>query len=193
MAKKKKKKRPLTSFVIFLMVCVIAFFSYQVGYDVVMEYLYPKKYSEYVEKYAAEYEIDDYLLYAVMRTESSFDPQAVSSVGARGLTQITEDTFDWLLTKTGENYTFDDLFTPEISIKYSALFLSILQEEYGVTETVIAAYHAGMGNVSSWLVDTRYSSDGQHLENTPISDTNHYIRKVMSAMDKYYEIYETED
>ena len=171
----------------------MVFFSYHVVYYTVIEYVYPKKYSEYVEKYAAEYEIDEYLLYAVIRTESSFDPQAVSSVGARGLTQITEDTFDWLLTKTEDDYTFDDLFTPEISVKYSAVFLSILQKEYGVTRTVIAAYHAGMGNVSSWLDDSRYSDDGQHLITTPISDTNHYISKVTDAMDKYYEIYETEN
>lgn len=193
MAKNKQKKRPLTVLIILVLLGVVVFCSYPAVYNVATEYLYPKKYSEYVEKYAAEYEIDRYLLYSVMRTESSFDPQAVSSAGARGLTQITEDTFDWLLTKTGEDYTFDDLFTPEISIKYSALFLSILQKEYGVTETVIAAYHAGMGNVSSWLADSRYSVDGQHLDTTPISDTNHYINKVVSAMDKYYEIYETED
>lgn len=187
----KKKKNPFASFLIFLLVCVILFFAVNVCYDTVMEHLYPKKYSEYVEMYAAEYEIDKYLLYSVMRTESGFDPDSVSSAGASGLTQITEDTFEWLLTKTDESYSFDDLFTPEISIKYCAVFLSILQNEYGVTETVIAAYHAGMGNVSSWLADSRYSDDGEHLKTTPISDTNHYIDKVMSAMDNYYKIYES--
>lgn len=192
MAKKRKKKHPFAKLLIFVTVAIVAFFSYQTVYDKVIVELYPKEYSVYVEKYAEEYEINEYLLYAVMRTESSFDPNAVSSVGARGLTQITEDTFDWLLTKTGDDYTFDDLFIPEVSIKYSAVFLSILQNEYAITETVLAAYHAGMGNVSSWLQDSRYSSDGQHLEETPISDTNHYISKVMSAMDKYYEIYESE-
>lgn len=166
--------------------CVTAFF----GYNALMKALYPHKYSEYVEKYAEEYEINDVLLYSVIRTESSFDPDSVSSANARGLTQITGDTFDWLLTKTGENYIFDDLFTPEISIKYGALFLSILQKEYGVTETVLAAYHAGMGNVSSWLGNDEYSDDGIHLQKIPIPDTAHYVDKVMSAMDKYYKLYE---
>lgn len=188
----KKKKHPFTSFMIIILVCAILFFSYQIVSDIVLEKLYPKKYSEYVEKYAIEYEIDEYLLYAVIRTESGFDPLAVSNVGASGLTQITEDTFDWLLTKTDDDYVFNDLFEPEISIKYAALFLAILQKEYSITETVVAAYHAGMGNVSSWLNDSRYSLDGQHLKTTPISDTNHYISKVMSAMDNYYKIYESE-
>lgn len=187
MAKRKSRKIPFL--IIFPLVVVIAFFGVRVGYDAVMTYLYPHKYSEYVEKYAAEYEIDDVLLYSVIRTESGFDPDSVSYADARGLTQITEDTFDWLLTKTGEDYIFDDLFTPEISIKYGALFLSILQREYGVTETVAAAYHAGMGNVSSWLENGEYSDDGVHLQKIPIPDTAHYVNKVMSAMDKYYSIY----
>lgn len=185
----KKQKRIFISLFKFVIIIMVVSLCVNIGYEKISEYLYPKKYSEYVEKYAAEYEISENLLYAVIRTESSFDPEAVSSVGARGLTQITEDTFDWLLTKTDESYDFDDLFTPEISIKYGALFLSILQEEYAITETVVAAYHAGMGNVSGWLNDSRYSDDGQHLKTTPISDTNHYVDKVMSAIDKYYEIY----
>ena len=185
----KNKKSIFISLFKFVIIIMVVSLCVNIGYEKINEYLYPKTYCEYVEKYAEEYGISENLLYAVIRTESSFDPKAVSSVGARGLTQITEDTFDWLLTKTEENYTFDDLFTPEISIKYGALFLSILQEEYAITETVVAAYHAGMGNVSSWLSDSRYSDDGQHLKTTPISDTNHYIDKVMAAMDKYYDVY----
>lgn len=190
---KKKKSRKGFSLFIFLLVCVLVFFGVKIGGNKVMTALYPHKYSELVEKYAQEYDIDDVLLYSVIRTESGFDPESVSSANARGLTQITEDTFDWLLMKTGETYRFDDLFTPEISIKYGALFLSILQKEYGVTETVVAAYHAGMGNVSSWLASSEYSDDGIHLRKIPISDTAHYVNKVMSAMDKYYKLYETEE
>lgn len=191
--KKKKNRKPFKRLLIFLTVCAVLLVGVKLGYNSIMQYLYPVKYSEYVEKYAQEYEVDKYLLYAVIHTESGFDPNAVSSAQARGLTQITQDTFDWLLTKTNEEYTFDDLFEPEISIKYCAMFYSILLEEYEVTETAVAAYHAGMGNVSNWLCDSRYSSDGIHLDTTPISDTNHYISKVMSAMDNYYTIYNQEE
>lgn len=189
----KRKSHRTSIFIIFLLLCVISFFGAKVGINTVMTTLYPHKYSEYVEKYAREYGITEVLLYSVIRTESGFDPDSVSSADARGLTQITEETFDWLLTKTGEDYSFDDLFTPEVSVKYGALFLSILQKEYGVTETVAAAYHAGMGNVSSWLSDSKYSDDGVHLLKIPIPDTAHYVDKVMSAMDKYYTIYEAEN
>ena len=52
--------------------------------------LYPQKYTEYVEKYCKEFDVEPNLIYAVMKTESSFKPDAVSNVGARGLTQMME-------------------------------------------------------------------------------------------------------
>lgn len=176
----------------FLIVCVIVFLAVYVVCGSVASRIYPHKYQEYVTKYAAEYSVDETLLYSVIKTESDFEPDAVSSAGARGLTQITQDTFDWLLTKTHEEYTFDDLFTPEVSVKYGALFLSILLDEYGETETAVAAYHAGMGNVSGWLGDKQYSSDGVHLDEIPISDTAHYVNKVMKCIDRYNKIYQEE-
>ncbi len=189
MAKKKSHLKKSVFAAVLLIFAVCLFFAAK---QPVLEYLYPQKYSEYVEKYAKEYNIDEYLLYSVIRTESSFDPNAVSVAGARGLTQITEDTFNWLLTKTGESYDFDDLFDAELSVKYSALFLSILHSEYNCMKTEIAAYHAGMGHVSSWLGDSQYSEDGINLITTPISDTNHYISKVSDAYEMYIKIYREE-
>jgi len=61
--------------------------------------LYPRKYSQQVEQWAAEYGLDPLLVYAFIRTESGFDPAATSSVDARGLMQMTEETFIWLRSK----------------------------------------------------------------------------------------------
>ena len=61
--------------------------------------LYPRKYEQLVEKWAADYELDPLLVYAFIRTESGFDPQATSSVDARGLMQMTEETFLWMRSK----------------------------------------------------------------------------------------------
>ncbi|MCD7774803.1 MAG: lytic transglycosylase domain-containing protein [Clostridiales bacterium] len=187
--RKNKRRHPVLSFFAVCIVLVLIFIAGRTAYNIIETVLYPKTYSEYVEKYAAEYDVSETLLYAVIRTESGFDPESVSSAGARGLTQITEDTFEWLLTKTGDDFTFDDLFNPEVSIKYGAYFLSILANEYTVTETAVAAYHAGMGNVSSWLANSEYSEDGITLKVIPISDTDHYVNKVMSAIEKYEQIY----
>ena len=63
----------------------------------VMKIAYPQKYSEYVNKAAADYNLPPALIYAVIRTESGFDPDAESSVGARGLMQLMPSSFEWLL------------------------------------------------------------------------------------------------
>ncbi len=151
---------------------------------------YPRQYMELVEENAEELEIDKALLYAVIKTESGFDKNAVSSVGAMGLTQITPDTFQWLQTKTGESYEDDALFEPEVSIYYGAYFLNMLLEEFDNVETALAAYHAGRGKVNEWLEDPSVSPDGVVLENIPYEDTAGYVRMVMKNTEKYKNIYD---
>ncbi len=188
--RKRKRKHPVLTFFIVCLALILVFLIGTVAYNAIITALYPKKYSEYVEQYAEEYDVSETLVYAVIRTESGFDPESISSAGARGLTQITEDTFNWLLAKTGEDLTFDDLFDPEISIKYGVYFLSILEDNYEATATVVAAYHAGMGNVNSWLENSDYSDDGVTLKEIPISDTSHYVNKVIKAIERYNDIYD---
>ena len=134
----------------------------------------------YPLRYTAEkFEIDKALLYALIKAESGFNKDAVSEAGAKGLTQITPETFEWLQTKTGEKLEENALFEPEVSVYYGACFLDMLSEEFGNTETALAAYHAGRGKVNEWLTDPRYSPDGETVENIPYKDTAQYVEKVI--------------
>ena len=152
--------------------------------------VYPRQYVDLVEDNAEEFEVDTALLYALIKTESGFDKNAVSSVGAKGLTQITPDTFSWLQTKTGEEYEEDKLFEPEISVYYGAYFLDMLLQEFDNVETALAAYHAGRGKVNEWLADPRISPDGVVLENIPYEDTAGYVKRVKKITEKYKKIYD---
>ncbi len=154
--------------------------------------VYPRQYMELVEENAEAFEIDESLLYALIKTESGFDKNAVSSVGAKGLTQITPDTFKWLQTKTGEFHEEDALFDPEVSVYYGAYFLDMLLDEFENTETALAAYHAGRGKVNEWLADPRISPDGVVLENIPYEDTAGYVKRVIKNTEKYKKIYDIE-
>lgn len=154
---------------------------------------YPLDYIETVDKYAEEYSVPRVLLFAVIHTESGFQPDAVSSAGAMGLTQITPDTFHWLQTKTGETLPDEALFVPETSIRYGALFYSLLLTEFDNDwYTAVAAYHAGRGQVNSWLQNPEYSADGKALTTIPSKDTNHYVHKVLRAVEVYYNLYAKE-
>ena len=160
----------------------------RVGY----KHRYPQKYTEYIEKYAEEYSVPVNLLYATIKVESGFDENAKSEVGAIGLTQIMPDTLAWLQTKTGEKYTEADLSDPEISIKYCALFYSILLEKFENTATAAAAYHAGINRVDGWLKNPEYSSDGVTLDKIPSRATAHYVNKVTKAVNVYGNLYKEE-
>ena len=152
--------------------------------------LYPKRYSDLVEKAATELQVEPILLYALIETESGFDKDAVSDAGAMGLTQITPETFQWLQTKTKTSYDDEALFEPEISIYFGGFFIKLLLEEFENVEVAFAAYHAGRGQVNEWLCDPRYSPDGETLETIPFKDTANYVEKINKNIKKYNNIYD---
>lgn len=162
------------------------------GSETVMDTAYPRKYDTYVTYYADKYQIDPYILYSVIRTESNFDPQAESNVGARGLMQITEVTFDWIKTKIApdEPLTFDDLYDPEVNIRFGSYFISYCLQRYqNDLATAAAAYHSGLCTVDNLLADSQYSQDGKILDAFPYPQMRRYVQKVTDAYAQYSEIY----
>ena len=177
----------------FVMIIVLIAFLAAAGYYSYRKWIYaehPLKYTEYVESYSCEYGIDKYLVYAVIKTESGYDSTAVSNVGARGLMQIMEDSFDWIKFKLDDDEAvYMDMFDPETNIRYGTYLLGFLYEEFGNVEATMAAYHAGRGKVNEWLLDPEISSDGKHLDTIPIPDTAHYVSKIKRAMSVYVDLY----
>jgi soluble lytic murein transglycosylase len=150
--------------------------------------MYPTVYNDYVEKNAAAYGIPPEIIYAVIKTESGFRHDVVSSQGAVGLMQIMPDTFTWLLTKTGEDLGLTELYNPAVNIKYGTYLLSILHDELPAWDNVYAAYNAGIGNARNWLKDSRYTKNGV-ITNAPLSETSSYIIKVNKAVKMYQKLY----
>lgn len=154
--------------------------------------LYPRKYSRQVEQWAAEYDLDPLLVYAFIRTESGFDPAATSSVEARGLMQMTEETFIWLRSKIApdEGLLFANLYDPETSIRFGCYYLHLCMERYnGDVATAAAAYHSGWGTVDALLQMEEHSADGETLQGFPYNQMNHYVKKITSCYARYQRIY----
>ncbi len=156
----------------------------------VIDSMYPLKYEEYVDKAASDYNMDKALIYGVIRTESGFNPDAESTAGARGLMQIMPESFQWLQTLRGVEgqYTSNDLYNPEINIDYGVYLLKYFYDRYGTEQTAVAAYNAGFV-VGDWLSNPEYSADGVVLDYIPYPETSAYVDKVLSAKDKYNELY----
>lgn len=154
--------------------------------------LYPRRYQEEVERWAAEYSLDPLLVYSFIRTESGFDPTAQSSVGARGLMQMTEETFDWLRGKAAaaEELTFDSLYEPDVSIRFGCYYLRLCLDRYGGdVDTAAAAYHSGWGTVDALLRKLEHSADGVTLQGFPYTQMNHYVHKISDCYAAYLRLY----
>lgn len=153
--------------------------------------LYPKKYSVYVEKYAEEYNLDENLVYSIIKAESKFNENALSRRGAKGLMQIADITRDWAIEELELNDDID-IYDPETNIRVGCWYLNTLYKEFGKTELVIAAYNGGSGNVKKWLSDEEYSQDGENLHTIPFLETDRYITKVKKYYEQYNMLYSEE-
>ncbi len=176
--------------VILVLSALVATFVCFIG-DLITKEFHPVKYSEFVTKYSAEYNVPEPIIYAVIKTESSFKPDAKSHKGAIGLMQITPATFEWLCSKTGELANPSLLYDPETNIRYGTYYLSLLHSEFQVWDTVYAAYNAGRGKVNEWLSSEEYNNHGR-LKNIPYKETAEYVKKVGKRAQTYEKLYFSE-
>lgn len=180
--------------ILFAVIFAAIIIGIKFAYDTYIDLSYPLKYQDEVYSASEKYDIPKELIYGVIKTESNFNPNAVSAADARGLMQLTQPTFEWLNTYYSD-YDYDSsnadlLFEPEINIEYGTLCLSVLLERYNNDlDTAICAYNAGLGNVDEWLTMSEYSQDGKTLDSTPFGETNEYLKRVKSNRDKYAELY----
>lgn len=209
---KRRKKKKVNRGAVFLAILVVILLIFIVGYffrkslidglgqlkDKVDDYTpngftYPTEYEEYVVKYSTQYDVDPTLVFAVIKVESNFDPDAESEVGARGLMQLMSDAYDWVKFRIDDQreHTYDDMYDPELNIEYGCYYLSYLMDKYdGSIELTAAAYHCGMGLVDGWLEDGTIDADNFNVEDIPDENdqTSHYVNKITKAYAAYKDV-----
>lgn len=169
-----------------VLVVVVLFAILIIGTVVFVNRYYPVRYSEIVHRYAEKYDLEPALVFAVINAESGFRSNAVSRSGASGLMQIMEDTAYWLAPQIPlDNFSYDQIFDPEINIQLGTFYLSTLRQRYGNLEVALSAYNAGSGNVRRWLDDPDFSSDGETLDHIPFPETRKYVERVNENMQIY--------
>lgn len=144
---------------------------------------FPKKYRAEVQACAAEFGLDEELVYAVIKAESNFSETALSRAGAQGLMQIMPSTAEFVCKRYGESL---DALIPEQNIRLGCMYLAYLSEKFESKELVLAAYNAGEGTVRNWIERGWIDTDGRY-ERLPFKETHDYIRKV-KFFEKCYRI-----
>ena len=144
-----------------------------------------RRYAKMVSDTAQCYGVPPALVLAVIRTESDFQKDALSPVGAIGLMQLMPETFLFLTReKLDEDLSPDTAWDPEVNVRYGTYYLSYLLSRFPHLETALAAYNAGEGNVESWLREQ--NADDGILRQIPFAETKQYVAKTM----KFYEHYQ---
>ena len=177
-------------FLIIIIILVILALNYNNIRDKILQGLYPIKYSEYVEKYSKEYDVDTKLVYAIIKAESNFESDAVSGKGACGLMQLMYTTAEEIAEKLEININEKTIMDPKININLGTKYISILIDKYENIGVALAAYNAGSGNVNSWIEEGIIKADGSDIENIPYKETNNYVRKILRDYKIYEYLYE---
>lgn len=173
--------------VIFIVSC---FYTVKWTYKSVINLTYPLKYEDIILRESSKYNLKKELIFAIIKCESGFDEKAYSHADARGLMQITPETFEWLKKcYTHENLDISELENPEVNISYGTLFVSILIKKYKNEEVALSAYNAGMTTIDRWLSDRKMSDNGLTLKYIPYKETRNYVKKVIRAKKNYKKLY----
>ena len=160
--------------------------------------VYPQNYSKLVETYAKKYEVSTSVIYALIRSESFFDKEVVSSAGAVGLTQLMSPTAGEIAQKLRiKEYALTD---PETNIMFGTYYLSeLIRRGDGSLLRAFFSYNAGFRKVTTWLNSSMmdFGKAGNldmdlFLETIPVSETREYGRKLVSATIMYEYLYENE-
>lgn len=151
---------------------------------------YPTLYEAYVKKSCQNYQVNESVMYALIRSESFFDDDVVSSAGAIGLTQLMETTSSDIARKLKiENYDLEDA---ETNIEFGAYYLAelIRRCDDSIVQSFFS-YNAGITRVRRWLKSSTLPMD-LFLETLPYAETREYGRKLISAT-SIYEYLRTDD
>lgn len=153
--------------------------------------VYPDYYKEFVSKYCEEYEISKAIMFALIRSESFFDADVMSSAGAIGLTQLMEFTGSDIARRFKmQDYSLTD---PETNIRFGTYYLASLISRCEDSALLgFFSYNAGITRVRRWLQSSLIEFGKKKnmpldlfLETVPFAETREYGRKLISATIAY--------
>ncbi|MFY0542948.1 lytic transglycosylase domain-containing protein [Brevibacillus sp. H7] len=176
---------------VFLLAVLMTLFML-INTPIVWKWMYPIKYQEEIMEASRRFQVDPYLVLAIIRSESAFRSDRVSKKGAVGLMQIMPDTAAWIVSQADfQPSTANYLVDPKMNIRIGTWYLSFLLTKFnGNYVKAIAAYNAGPGKVNTWLIQDQWNGTRERIEDIPIGETRHYLQRVLYYHDRYKKIYD---
>jgi peptidoglycan lytic transglycosylase len=158
--------------------------------DAVWRILYPLSYADALVAQAKSEGLDAALVAAVIWQESTFDPTAVSSAGARGLMQLEPPTGRSVARGLGLRYQPGVLHDPTVSLRLGTRYLRQMINAFGGrVEKALAAYNAGPTRVRTWSNARPGLSGEEFIESIPFPETRSYVTNILAHQEHYRRLY----
>ncbi len=154
-------------------------------------FLYPHAYAEIVTAETESRGISPFLIYAVMRQESAFNTNAVSSANACGLMQLLPSTARRMAPKAGVTAEdCRDLFDPERNIKLGVTYLETLASMFNSDPILmLAGYNAGESAAGRWKDRNAGMDEDEFIERISYTETRGYVKKILRNYRNYARLY----
>lgn len=151
---------------------------------------YPLDFRFQIAAAAERHEMDPYLIAALIRVESSFDPSVRSPKGAIGLMQVLPSTARYVAKVRGRPYVQENLYRPVHNIDVGTYYLRRLRDRYGRIEYALAAYNGGEANVDRWLSEgLGQGGPADFVADIPFRETRLFVSNVLRTRRIYRALY----
>lgn len=152
---------------------------------------FPVDYWPLIQRYAAERDLDPYMIAALINQESNFDAGVRSSANAYGLMQ--------LLPSTGRQYarslqpprrfTLSMLTTADTNLRMGTAYFSDLVKRFGGAHYALATYNAGPSRVAHWMAERPGIARDEFIDDIPYPETQDYVKKIIGQAEDYRRLY----
>jgi len=151
---------------------------------------YPRAYWDLFHTASTQRALDPYLVLALARQESLFNPYATSVSNARGLMQLIPSTAKKMATERGIDPVAIRLYDPTVNVDLGTTYLKNLFEMFsGDAFHAVAAYNGGEHAVAKWM--SKYpGDDDEWVENIDYKETRDYVKKVIGGRREYLLLYQ---
>jgi soluble lytic murein transglycosylase len=152
---------------------------------------FPIPYRGSIEQHSREQNLDPFLMAALIRQESEFNPSVISHANAYGLMQVLPSTGRGLVRRVrGRRYNASQLLNPDRNIQLGTYyFRNLLNSFNGETELALASYNAGPGRAALWRSWGPFREPSEFIETVPFHETRGYIQIVLRNADVYRRLY----
>jgi soluble lytic murein transglycosylase len=152
------------------------------------EIMFPRPYWALIQREAKRNGLDPFLVAALIRQESRFEVDAVSSAGALGLMQLMPGTARYLARS--RRLSTQRILEPEVNVRLGTRYLAqLLQRFEGNLEQAVAGYNAGGTRVAEWATENGATEMPEFVESIPVTQTREFVYIVLRNQRFYHDLY----